>query len=316
MDRLKEKEVKMMRKGAVLILCLVMCQYLAIENPIIGILGKPVEDDTSKSYFVAFYVKWIEQSGARVVPIPHDVHKKPELLQLYLTSLNGVLFTGGDLGLALDSDYVKSATHFYNHSFTMAAKGETFPIWGTCMGFQLLHILVAQTTDVLTDGYDSWDVSFPLTLTPQAHQSRFFSGFPPEVVKDLSSQNITLNFHKSGILPKAYHTYPELATTFDILSTNHDLKGTPFISTIEAKHAPIYGTQWHPERSQFEFNDYDHGISYTQSARNAMYAASSFFANQCRKSNQAFDSFDTLDKYIIFNYSPTYNGFSTQTYQF
>jgi gamma-glutamyl hydrolase len=40
------------------------------------------------------------------------------------------------------------------------------------------------------------------------------------------------------------------------------LTGKAFISTMEAKTVPMYGTQWHPERPQFEWGIDDMGINH------------------------------------------------------
>ena len=36
---------------------------------------------------------------------------------------------------------------------------------------------------------------------------------------------------------------------FKIVSTSKDRKNRKFVSTIEGRHYPFYGVQWHPERS-------------------------------------------------------------------
>lgn len=45
--------------------------------------------------------------------------------------------------------------------------------------------------------------------------------------------------------------YPIIQEFFDILSINSDKNGIQFISTIEAKNFPFYGTQFHPEKNIF-----------------------------------------------------------------
>ena len=41
----------------------------------------------------------------------------------------------------------------------------------------------------------------------------------------------------------------EMDQFWDILSVNKDVNGLEFVSTIEAKNYPIFGTQFHPEKS-------------------------------------------------------------------
>lgn len=48
-------------------------------NPVIGILTIPSDEDYTEfpesqySYFAASYVKYVESTGARVLPIPYEV---------------------------------------------------------------------------------------------------------------------------------------------------------------------------------------------------------------------------------------------------
>lgn len=37
-----------------------------------------------------------------------------------------------------------------------------------------------------------------------------------------------------------------------LLTTTEDSEGVEYISTIEHKTLPMYGTQWHPEKAPFE----------------------------------------------------------------
>ena len=52
-----------------------------------------------------------------------------------------------------------------------------------------------------------------------------------------------------------FQTFYELGVneSYNILSTSFDKLETEYISTIEHKHFPIFGTQWHPEKAPFEW---------------------------------------------------------------
>ena len=45
----------------------------------------------------------------------------------------------------------------------------------------------------------------------------------------------------------------EMGNFWDVLSVNTDTDGLEFISTLEAKNFPIFGTQWHPEKNPYEW---------------------------------------------------------------
>lgn len=133
-----------------------------------------------------------------------------------------------------------------------------------------MSVLAARDQSVLLhDHYASWNVSMPLFLTPEAKTSRFFNALPNEVVKTFMSANVTSNMHHNGVLPETYHEHPNLRAMFKLLSTNYDLWGKPFGSTIEAHNYPFYATQWHPERNQFDWSPKE-GLNKTPEALLAM----------------------------------------------
>merc|ERR1711879_233907 len=68
----------------------------------------------------------------------------------------------------------------------------------------------------------------------------------------MGTQNITENSHHSGVKPTVYEA-GKLKDFFQVLSTNVDSRGRPFVSTVEARHYPISATQWHPEKNNFEW---------------------------------------------------------------
>lgn len=114
----------------------------ATERPIIGILSMPSSYSAYKgqSDFPASYVKFLEQAGARVVPIPYDLDAGA--LEALLQSLNGALFTGGAAPFFSPAPahaptaYALTAQRIYAEVQAAAAKGETWPLWGTCLGHE------------------------------------------------------------------------------------------------------------------------------------------------------------------------------------
>jgi hypothetical protein len=73
---------------------------------VIGVIGTPIENNidwtekqildaslSGRSIIIASYVKYLEASGARVIPI-HYKMSKLEIAQMF-GSVNGILFTGG-----------------------------------------------------------------------------------------------------------------------------------------------------------------------------------------------------------------------------
>ena len=74
-------------------------------RPIIGILAQELDDslepwfgDNYTSYISASYVKFIEQAGARVVPVL--INQNEEYYDKIFRSTNGLLIPGGDADLS------------------------------------------------------------------------------------------------------------------------------------------------------------------------------------------------------------------------
>lgn len=225
------------------------------EKPLIGILTQPCHTCPGKSYVAAGYVKWIESSGGRAVPIRFYASDS-ELYRLF-KSINGLVFAGGLTWLWLDSPYVITARKLFNWAIEENNNGNPFPIHGTCLGFQLLQILVSNVSrnDLLVDT-DS--VGHPTTLefTPHAAKSHIFSNFPADLKRKVSNPNfnITIQNHMYGIPPPFYDKFPILKDWVVPLTTTKDRNGIEYISTIEFKNYPFFGTQWHPEKPPYEFS--------------------------------------------------------------
>ena len=77
--------------------------------------------------------------------------------------------------------------------------------------------------------------------------------------------------------------------------------------SITAKKYPIFGTQWHPEKNNFEYNT-NEDICHTSTAILMTQYMSNFFVNQARKSQHKFASEERLQELVIYNYSPVYTG--------
>jgi len=304
------------------------------QAPVIGILSVPFQEAecvtvlenhiSPENYdgkglgscFWGFYVNWLEQGGARVAVIKYDdpIEKLDELF----SSINGILFTGGVLNLWFNTTYVETASYLYKKALQANKDGDYFPVWGTCMGFQLLCVLTAEDQAVLSlNAFDSENISWALDMTSDAPKSRMFGNnlIPPTVYTILSTQNVTENLHHDGVTPKNFSRNSKLVDFFDILSTNNDRKGKTFVSTIEGKTMPVYGVQWHPERPQYEW-EVGLGLNHDFQSVYAMQYMSNFFVQEAIKSQHCFQTNEQLDDALIYRFPPVYIGNSQLVYYF
>ncbi|RMX42927.1 hypothetical protein pdam_00024014, partial [Pocillopora damicornis] len=150
-------------------------------------------------------------------------------------------------------------------------KGDIFPIWGECLGLELLSILISgcdlqvgQFDQDLFSDTDAKNLSLKLILPKDYKTTSLWKFAPRQVVKFLQNNNAAFNNHKIGITPQNYVKYRRLNAFFRIVSTSKDRNGVEFISTMEGKRYPVYLLHWHPAKSQFEWRrdmDINHSLA-------------------------------------------------------
>ena len=251
------------------------------------------------SYFPSSYVKWLEQSGAKVVPIKYNLpfHK----IKTILKQVNGILFPGG----AIDREhhnyldlYIKNFKLIYDYCVEENNNGNYYPIWGTCLGFEFLCVmplnnkLIEYNNLLLLSKFDSKHELVKFKLYKHAAIPIKSSSCNDTVIKNA---NIYMN-HISG-----YKTDKETMNLFNkyltVISSNKDRQGKEYISTIKYKYYPFYGTQWHPEKIAFEFNF--PRIEHRQNDIAFSKLWSQFFIEECMKNSNQLNN----DELLIYNYT-------------
>jgi len=288
-------------------------------RPILGVVTQPTDDLKNRtSYVAASYVKYLEEAGARVVAVRFDASDAE--LDTLMKGLNGLLFPGGGSSLDLTSPFFEKASYLFNAAIKLNDNGVYFPMWGTCLGFQFLSIMGAGADEsVLTGPFDSEDYPIPLNFTSAAKGSYMLSTLPPDIFNALSVQNITQNEHQFGVTPEAYSSHPKLSAFFNVLATNVDRKGKEFVSLVEGKKYPVYASQFHPEKNNFEWGAQEENpIPHSLIAVRMSQFFADFMVDEARNNNQNFGK-DEND-FLIYNYAPLFTGKSggyfTQEYYF
>ncbi|GAX73090.1 hypothetical protein CEUSTIGMA_g543.t1 [Chlamydomonas eustigma] len=268
-------------------------------------MTQPCTTCPGKSYIAAGFVKWVEAAGARAVPIRFYATDQ-ELARLF-KSINGLIFPGGLTWLWLDAPYVITARKIFNMAVKANLNGDIFPIWGTCLGFQLLHILPSNVSrNVLLVETDSVSHATTLELNHDADSSRMFGGLASDLKKKLpdSSYNLTIENHEYGLLPDMYHRYPVLSEWYTVLSTTKDRNGTEYISSMEGKKYPFFGTQWHPEKPPYEFGIPE--IPHTLDAIRVSQHTANVFVDIARYSAHRPESHEEEMNMVIYGTPPTF----------
>lgn len=282
-------------------------QQQAVNNrPVIGVLTQMVSDEAMKpfgrTYIPSSYVKYLESGGSRVMPI-RLTHTDAEYENIF-KKINGLIFIGGAVSLET-SEYARVAKLFYNLALAANDAGDYFPIWGTCMGMQLLTVLVAGKN--LLTNTTAENIALPLDLTAETHSSRLFRDFPADLIKAVTQEPLTGNFHHYGVEVKTFMENDNLQSFFSLLSTNVAENGAQFVSTIEGKNYPFYGVQWHPEVNRFQWKS-DLNFPHSLHAVQLSSLMAEFFVNEGRRSLHQFDNPEEEASSLIYNYTPVYAG--------
>ena len=100
---------------------------------------------------------------------------------------------------------------------------DPYPIWGTCLGFELLALLAVNGTRNLAACW-SQDQALPLNLTDQWFTSRIGQAMPEDMTQLVSSKPLTINFHRWCLTPQNFSKF-HMEDFWQMLATGHDLDG-------------------------------------------------------------------------------------------
>ena len=157
-------------------------------RPLVGVLSQPRywtgAPDAPGGYIAASYVKWLEAAGARAVPILYT--DSNETIHRKLSAVNGVLLPGGDSDISPGTSLRAAGESVVRESMAAAAVGEVYPVWGTCMGFQLAALAVSGD-DAMYGKFDGPDMTSKLRLTKAAKSSRMLRAIPPDVLAHVTT---------------------------------------------------------------------------------------------------------------------------------
>jgi len=294
-------------RGFVVVVSLILVgSYAVNDRPIVGVLTQPTDGNLTEfgdSYIAASYVKYVESAGARVVPIFHNSTKE-ELYNVF-HSVNAVLFPGGGANLNNTPLYY-AAEYLWELMETANNKGDFFPIFGHCMGFELISILVSQNQTILQPTYGTENVTFSLNFSSGASSSKWMEDAPELITDILSTQPVCLNNHIWGIWTSTFSSTSSLNQYFEVISTNVDNRGTEFVSTWEGKEFPVFAMQWHAEKPQFEWNPQE-DINHSFDAIISMQYFANFLVQQARLSSHKFSTYTEEYDSLIYNYNPIYS---------
>jgi|TARA_B110000285_G_C14798637_1_gene456384 gamma-glutamyl hydrolase len=118
-------------------------------------------------------------------------------------------------------------------------------------------------------------------------------------VSEFQTGNYTYNAHKFSIDPKKFETDEKMKEFWTYTSTSKDGNGREFVATMEAKNYPIFGTQFHPEKTTQIFYEKRGGINHSwQSIKMNRYFAD-LFVQMARANTNSFGTYEETQPYLI-----------------
>lgn len=287
------------------------------DRPIIGVLAqeqhykfwdKYPEDYTS--YIAASYVKALEASGARVVPIM--IGKDRSYYEDIMGKLNGVLFPGGATYFNQSNGFADAGQHIYDLAIEMNEAGDYFPVFGTCLGFELIIILASGRGPVENRVTCHSFGNNPLNFTRDFRSSKMYKSADDDIINILSREDITVNHHQFCIVDENLKSH-NLTKDWRVTAHSDDANGLKFIASLEHNKYPFYGVQFHPEKI-FEWKQtktYSHSFNAIKANRHFM----DFFVNECRKNHHSFADAEEENKCLIYNYNTHFTGAEGSAYE-
>merc|ERR1712061_3289 len=128
-------------------------------------------------------------------------------------TLNALLIPGGsrNVGWYFVEPFARA---LIDRAIQTNKKGEYFPVWGTCLGFEWLIQVVAANDLVLQDSFYDLDDPENLLFDSSAFPGRVFKLANASLRNWFASENITYNSHVLGIEPQEFKENSKLASTF------------------------------------------------------------------------------------------------------
>ncbi|KAL3682652.1 hypothetical protein R1sor_000674 [Riccia sorocarpa] len=280
-------------------------------KPLIGVLTLPGDaykkssfyaDHPELSYIAASYVKFVETGGARAVPL---IYNEPEeSLRMKFSAISAIVFTGGGADLD-DGPYLETAKKLFSWAIEANDKGNYFPIYGVCLGLELLSVIVAGSN--ILDECPAHKVASTIHFVDEAAKSKsFFKWIPKDVLEKMETEPLVVQNHDYGVKPATHASIKPLDEFFEVLAVTPDTNGDLFISAMQGRKYPVTAVMFHPEKNIFEWT-YD-AIPHSSEAIQITQGIANYLVSEARKSKNSPLSREDEEKILINNYVPVYIG--------
>jgi gamma-glutamyl hydrolase len=213
------------------------------DRPVIGILTSPDTNGSQKQCIMSSYVRFLEQSGGKVVPLFYT--DSDEAILARMNQINGVLLPGGDSSVltpdGVPTIYSLKIKVILEKAKEMNERGTYFPIFAIGLSMQAIAAVEAPFEDTLTIGkFDSVDTCDKISFVEDSNESKLFRLMPDHLIVAIQNDEVTYNNHHDGIFMGVFTKYEALNSSFKVFATNIDRKGVEYVSIFEHIKYPFY----------------------------------------------------------------------------
>jgi len=286
------------------------------NNPklvVIGIVSAPYlidNDSYITSYIPSSYIKWLESAGAIVVPLQYDLPKT--ILLSFLKRLHGIVLVGGSVPtptLHSKQQFIINETtikYILDYVINENNDGNYYPIWSTCMSFEIIPRLLLENKLVLRKNfrkdylvkYGKVGESIWKFTDTKSRTKSIFNAKEIKIMKTNPSIYYT-HTYSFDIKSNFIKQFEDIAIITGSSISSSNIKKIEYVASYELKHYPIYGVQFHPEKPKFSIPTKDIFVSVSKKL-------AIFFINECKKNKNIWVKKreildDTIANYKIYN---------------
>ncbi|PHJ24093.1 gamma-glutamyl hydrolase [Cystoisospora suis] len=142
--------------------------------------GGMLPEEGGPSYIAASYVKFIQASGSKAMPVP--AYASEQEYRGIFDSIDALILPGGEAAIdTADAAFSRATRLFFEWAVEANDSGRYFPIMAICLGFESMLTWASGRFDYFSvDDYRNLDRTRRLSLQENAYSSRLFGnpGFP------------------------------------------------------------------------------------------------------------------------------------------
>lgn len=260
-----------MNKTVFVLIHFLVASVSTSQDPVAGILFLPnYPDDTNTtlgSSLQATYTKWLGQERIRWIPLYMD---DPEEIWLKkIRDVNIIFLTGGgteilnnktDIQILFENDqqtfskYGKWVQKTINEAVRLNEEGIYKPVWGTCLGFESMMLVLTNLTIPFATKLENLNVVLPVDFGygKSTILNDYFSSKDFEIMRSekLFAHNHHYGFYFQDALDNNY-----CQENLELHSITHTITDQLVLGSFSHRKYPFFAVQFHPEGAQFTQRD-------------------------------------------------------------